>query len=189
MEKLDKVEFHTGGEVTLDSPGVGFQFITAKSVRHAVVRTRSKKGWPRECYRDKDKSKDNVHFISYDSGNQVYLLETAVRIGKGYQRQEASLTVAELKVRLGDGAAGSMERIVEILSEDLAYSDEGFAPRPALELERSNRRLDPDDPLSKGRGAAGLSEENRAKIRALLTQDPVEKNDLPDGILTNLTLD
>lgn len=189
MEKLEKIEFHTGGDVPLDSPGVGFQFLMARSARHAAVRTRSKKGWPREGYRDRDKTKDNIHFISYDSGNQVYLLETAVRIGKGYQRQESSLTVAELKTRLGDEVAGSMEQIVEILAEELAYNGEGFAPRPTLELERSNRRLDHNDPLSKGRGAVGLSEEKRAMMRALLAQDPVEKNDLPKGVLTNLTLD
>jgi hypothetical protein len=189
MEKLENIEFHTGGDVPLNSPGVGFQFLMARSARHAAVRTRSKKAWPREGYRNRDKTKDNIHFISYDSGNEVYLLETAVRIGKGYQRQESSLTVAELKVRLGSDAAGSMEQIVESLAEDLAYSDEGFAARPVLELERSNRRLAPDDPLSKGRGAEGLSEENRAMIRALLTRDPVEKDDLPKGVLTTLTLD
>jgi len=185
MEKLENVEFHDGGVKVPESSGDGFQFVVAKSIRSISVRTRSKEDWPRECYRDRDKSKDNIHFISYEASSDSYLLETAVRIGRGYQRQEAKMTVDDIKARNDGSNPDSTSHIVEIMSGDLAYSKEGFAPHPELPaLERSNAPLEPDDPLSKGRGARGLSEEKRALLRTMLAQDPVEKNDLPEGVLT-----
>jgi len=175
----------------------GFAFIIANKFPQRSVRTRSKKGWPKEVYLETLKKhtddegrevpgKDNLHFISYNSRRKEYLLETAVRIGKGFERQEAKMTVDELKAEMADGP-DSMIDVIRVLSGKLEYNDKGWAKHPVVELEETRAPLAPDDPLKAGRGAELLSEAQRAVLRQMLKQDPVEREDLPEGVLTTLT--
>jgi len=167
MDKLKIVEFHDSRGI--DGPVEGSSFLVADGMFKRSVRTKSLRGWPRESYSEASKrridkngkeipGKDIIHFISYDSDNKSYLLESAVRIGKGDQRQESSMTVEEIKSELPDGPE-SMVKIVEILASRLAYTNEGFPEKPVYNLEPVNQPIEPSDVLSPCRRAACLNTE------------------------------
>jgi hypothetical protein len=184
MDKVKKIEFKYSRDPIPGKRGSGFQFLVADGGLLRSLRTKAEESWPMEAFIDTEDDKENLHFISYDESTESYLLESSIRIGKGYQRQDSKMTVEEIKAASGGESPESMEKIVELLAASLAYNSEGFFPRPTFELERSNPPLEPDDPLYGVRGAAGLSLEKRKVIRALISQDPVEKEGLPKGMLT-----
>jgi hypothetical protein len=193
MNKLQNVEFHDSHGP--EGPVEGFSFLIVIGLPNKSVRTKSERSWPREAYhetvkRSLDKKgreipgKDILHFISYDADSKSYLLESAVRIGKGHQRQEAKMTVDEIKAEMPDGPE-SMPKIVEILATRLAYTSEGFPERPVYDKPKpGNRLIDPKDVLASCPRAACLSDEHREAVRRLVAADPIEKKDLPDGVLT-----
>lgn len=192
MKKLQSAEFHDSQGP--NGPVEGCSFLLVKSMPNQSVRTKSSKGWPREVYhevvaRTQDKEgkeiegKNILHFISYDSDNKSYLLESAVQIGMGYQRQEAKMTVDEIRKSLAD-SPDSMAKIVEVLSANLAHTDEGFPKKPVFDKPKpSNRQIEKDDVLAPCRQAVCLSEEHREIVRNFIASDPIEKKDLPDGVL------
>lgn len=182
MKKMQKVEFHDSRAP--DGATEGFSFLVADGEFTRSVRTLSKKGWPREAYHETSEDTDTVHFISYDSNDKSYFLESAVRIGKGQRREEARMTVDEIRAKLSGEAPDSMESIVTVLAEELDYSGEGFVERPTFELKPGNRPIDPDDVLASGHGAVCLCDEHREIVRQFIASDPVEKKDLPEGVLT-----
>ncbi len=182
MEKLTSIEFVDCRDTHPGIEGIDYCYMFISGHQNRAVRTKTPEGWPREAFYDADK--DVIHIISYDSTNTAYLLESSVRLGRTMERHESKMTVAEIKVEIGNESANSMQEIVEMLSKKLAYTAEGFAPRPVVKFEHMNPTFEHDDVLATGRGARGMSEKKRAKIRTLLAQDPVDKDELPDGMLT-----
>lgn len=193
MNKLENVKFHDS--LGIDGPVEGSSFLVADGMLNRSVRTKSTRDWTREAYSEsvargvdekgrEIEGKEIIHFISYDPDGQLYLLESAVRIGKGYQRQEAKITVEDL-TPLIPNEGGSTEDIVRELAAQLTYVGEGFAEKPAYEhREYRSSPIAPDDVLATGRGALYLSDEHREIVRQFITADPIEKKDLPDGVLT-----
>jgi hypothetical protein len=175
--KIEFVEDPRGG----GDPG-DHSFLLPEKKRRCAFRTRSRQEWPREAFIDKEA--DNLHIISFDADRGKYLLESAIRLGMSYERQETEWAVEEVKDQLG-GEVESTQQVVELMADDLTYVVDAFPPdEPVAPPARSNPPLDKDDILFGIRGARGLNEEKRAIIRTLLAQDPVEKNDLPEGVLT-----
>jgi hypothetical protein len=191
MKKLSKIDFDHSKEILKGHEGsiegldkFDYRFMVVDKLTSLTIRTRSEKGWMRDAFLDQEKR--TLHILSYDPRGKVYLLESAVPVGSGYERREASMSVEEIKAA-SDGGPGSIEDIVGLLSESLEYSSEGFEYRPTPKLERIGSPLDPDDPLSKGRGAQFLNEAQRDALRNLMAQDPVERDDLPKGMMTTLS--
>jgi len=192
FKKIHEVEFCKCPDIG-GKPVEGLAALTSPKFPGRMLRTRSEESWNRECYletlpRHFDEEgrevpgRSNLHFISYNASNLSYILETSVRIGKGYERQESVMTVDELKSAIPEGPA-SMVDVVRAMSDQLEYSSENWAPYPEFKAERETSPLDPDDPLRSGRGAEYLPESKRDVLRKMLAADPVDKKDLPEGVL------
>jgi len=185
MNKASKIDFYDCQEQFPDIPGFDYCAIVVDGIQQRAIRTKSKKGWPRESFIDPKTGE--IHIISYDSGAKEYILESGIRVGKGFERQEARMTVKKIKEAMGKERADSMLEVVEALIANLTYNSEGFADKPVVELERQNPAIDPKDPIAKARGAHALPPEKRDVLRKLMAQDPVEKKDLPPGMMEDLT--
>ena len=154
-------------------------FLAPEGKRRCLLRTRSRQEWPREAFIDKEA--DNLHIISFDADGGKYLLESAVRLGMGYERQEAEWTVEEVEGQLGEEVE-STQQVVELMADDLTYVVDAFPPdEPVDPPVRSNPRIDKDDMLFSIRGARGLNETRREKIREMIRKGPVTQQALPAG--------
>lgn len=184
MEKLEKIEFHTASEPAPGLQGSGYKFVLAREAPRFSIRTKSEKEWPREAYLDKGEDKENLHFIAYDPESDSYLLETAVRMGKGYERREARMTVEDIKARNGGSNPDSTQHVVEIMSEDLTCTTDWVYPPAGPPLERSNPPIERGDILENVRGARGLKPKQRDIIREMLKRGAVKQDQLPEGVVT-----
>ena len=173
-------------EFSVDPLGGGdprdHSFLAPEGKRRCLLRTRSRQEWPREAFIDKEA--DDLHIISFDADGGKYLLESAVRLGMGYERQEAEWTVEEVEGQLGEEVE-STQQVVELMADDLAYAEDAFptnemfesAGRPA----RRNPPIDKDDILFGVRGARGLDLAQRKKIREMIRKGPITQDVLPAG--------
>ena len=155
-------------------------FLAPEGKSRCLIRTRSRQEWPREAFIDKEA--DDLHIISFDADGGKYLLESAVRLGMGYERQEAEWTVGEVEGQLGEEVE-STQQVVELMVDDLKYVTDAFPPDPprGKSPPRSNPRIEKGDILFGIRGANGINESQRKKIREMIRRGPVTQDALPAG--------